>query len=1240
MKITKKFVSYILVFLMAFSSFTILPSEFWGLADVSAVNSTTEESNALTTKNVDQLTTEKTTKFLTEKTTKSLIEISKDTSSDTYVVGDFEYKLINNNTELEITTYNGTSTDIVIPDVISNSEIDNLEGKPVTSIANGVFKQKGLTSVVLGVNIVTIGDNAFYSNNISALDLSKCVNLVSIGAGAFGYNKAMAQLQLPSNLKIIGNNAFEQCRMIEVLEINDNITNIGSNAFAYCINLKSISINGGNNAIMGEKSFFYCSSLESVTIGDGVIEIGKYSFSNCDALTKAEIAGTVTTIGEYAFKNCYKLNQLILKNGLKTIDRQAFYECRSLEQINIPDTVTTINEYAFANCKILKTVNMGKSTAVLIRNVFNNASLLECFTASTDSTAYTSDNGVLLNKDKTELVYYPRARVGGYTIPNTVTEIKEYTFSHCSQLTEINIGQGVKTINQYAFEFCTALKKVTIGNNVESIKKFAFYYCDSIEELNIPNSVKTLEQGSVNNCETLKTVTIGSGCITLDGAFTSNNMIESYTVSNDNPAYMSVDGVLFNKNQTDIVFYPRAKAGAYTIPNTVTEIRNNLFSYCENLTAITIGKGVKTIGRYAFSHCTNLKNVTIGENVEKIMYSAFEWCPSLEKIEIPNNIKSIEGSCFSMGKLKYITIGSGCTSINNGALGSKLVSITVSKDNPTYCSENGILYNKDKTEIIIYPPYKEGAYVLPNTVKAIKWNTFSSANELTELTIGDQITAIPNSAFSGCSKLKKLYLGKGIKTIGENIFFGKTSIKELDLSNCVNLISIAKDAMYEITSLETVILPDNLESIGDNAFYGCSKLKKVKFGSKLQNIGVGAFQYCTSLESLTITDGNNTIIGGNAFNSCKALKSITFNGVKEISAVAFSKCISLEKFIVNDDTLTEIGMMAFENCSALEEVDLGNGLENTQQCVFKGCSNLKKVSLGNKLNRVYFSLFENCSSLQEITIPATVTYIDSYAFDGCTSLTAVKLLGKETTIRYKNCIPNNDLCVIYCHKNSTTHKSLKDKGFTNVRFLEDLLIPEDITINGVSINGFKSEIKEYTIYVNEITNVDIVPVFKQDNVNYKVTAENNVYSINIFDGYNTIVYTYKITVKEKAPEVKYTVIGDVTLTLNNINDTKVSGSIALPAGTYKLKIAKDQQQLGYNKTVADYCDSLTLREKYLSYITLNATGGTYTFQFDTATKKLIIKHDSYLPNEYLIGDLNTILKPVGDRPLSIGTQQL
>ena len=197
------------------------------------------------------------------------------------------------------------------------------------------------------------------------------------------------------------------------------------------------------------------------------------------------------------------------------------------------------------------------------------------------------------------------------------------------------------------------------------------------------------------------------------------------------------------------------------------------------------------------------------------------------------------------------------------------------------------------------------------------------------------------------------------------------------------------------------------------------------------------------------------------------------------------------------------------------------------------------------------------------------------------------------------------------------------------------LYPTDIKINGVSISNFKADKKSYTYYTKDLNNINIVPEFSKANVKYEVTVKDNVYTLNIFDENKYSVFTYKIT----AQDFGYTVIGDVTLMLNSISATKVGGSVALPKGTYRLKLAKGDIEFGYSKRVTDYC-SVTLSDKYKGFITLDTTGGTYTFQFDTKTNKLIIKHDKNMPNEYLIGDIDTILKPVGDRPLSIGTQQL
>ena len=125
------------------------------------------------------------------------------------------------------------------------------------------------------------------------------------------------------------------------------------------------------------------------------------------------------------------------------------------------------------------------------------------------------------------------------------------------------------------------------------------------------------------------------------------------------------------------------------------------------------------------------------------------------------------------------------------------------------------------------------------------------------------------------------------------------------------------------------------------------------------------------------------------------------------------------------------------------------------------------------------------------------------------------------------------------------------------------------------------------------------------------------------------------------PTDGYYVYGDnIKLKLTSIGTDKVGGKIALQKGTYTFKIDNYGTLLGYSKTFTDTTKGLTFNKKFKSSTTLAATGGTYTFQFNTKTNTLVVKYDKNLPNDYLIGDLNTILSPVKGRTIAVGSTYL
>ena len=329
MKTTKKAVAYVLAFITVFSSFTILPSEFWGWTNVSAVEVATEEPTAVTTNEEETIVEEPTTaetnkEEITVESNKNETAVEKSTAGETYTEGDFTYSIINEN-EVKIVGYNGTSTEIFLPEVTTGSENPILANKKVTSIGNSAFKEKGLTSVVFSKYLESIEDYAFANNTeLRTVDLLVCPNLKTIGEYAFYEDVRMTFLTFPESLEVIGAYAFYHCACFHELDIEANIKKIGTKAFYNCTNLNILNIVGGNHAVIEDYAFRGCSYLDKITIGDGVEVIGKEAFEGSHWLSDITIGNTVTTIKSRTFPINQK-STVTIGTGVTTLEKDAFY---------------------------------------------------------------------------------------------------------------------------------------------------------------------------------------------------------------------------------------------------------------------------------------------------------------------------------------------------------------------------------------------------------------------------------------------------------------------------------------------------------------------------------------------------------------------------------------------------------------------------------------------------------------------------------------------------------------------------------------------------------------------------------------------------------------------------------------------------------------------------------------------------------------------------------------------------
>ena len=255
------------------------------------------------------------------------------------------------------------------------------------------------------------------------------------------------------------------------------------------------------------------------------------------------------------------------------------------------------------------------------------------------------------------------------------------------------------------------------GKSVTSIGSGAFGGCTGLTSITIPNSVTSIGDGVFDGCTGLTSITIGNGVTCIgDSAFHGRTGLTSINVASDNNYYSDNNGVLFNKKKTELIKYPEGKSQtSYTIPNSVTSIGHLAFEDCTGLTSITIGNGVTSIGLGAFDSCTGLTSITIPNSVTSIGYYAFDGC-------------------------------TGLTSIN------------VASDNNYYSDNNGVLFNKKKTELIRYPEGKsQTSYTIPNSVTSIGACAFRDCTDLTSITIPNSVTSIGDGAFADCTGLKDVY---------------------------------------------------------------------------------------------------------------------------------------------------------------------------------------------------------------------------------------------------------------------------------------------------------------------------------------------------------------------------------------------------------------------------------------------------------------------------------------------------
>ena len=606
-----------------------------------------------------------------------------------------------------------------------------------------------------------------------------------------------------------------------------------------------------------------------------------------------------------------------------------------------------------------------------------------------------------------------------------------FGFEKSANIKTVKINNGVTSIGEYTFYDCSSLTDITIPNSVTSIGNCAFEGCGSLTSITIPDSVTSIGENAFGKCSSLTSITIPSSVTSIgDGAF-------SWC---DNLQYNLFENAKYLGNADNPYLYL-----ALSISDSILEC--------------SIHPKTRFIGEFAFSGCKNLTSITIPDSVVSIGGAAFYGCENVESIIVSANVLYISERAF------------GCKNI------------LVSSGNRFYQDIGGVLFNREKTQLLGYPAGRtDSSYTIPSSVTVIGDSAFGGCSSLTDISIPNSVTSIDEYAFLDCSSLTDIAIPNSVTSIGDSAFWGCSSLTDISIPNSVT--SIGDGAFRDCSSLVSITIPNGVTIVGPDTFSGCSSLTGITLPKSITYVGVAAFSDCTSLDDifflgnapainmdmdypsfplgiiLYYTPGTTGWTDSDAYDA----NAGTWNGYtlrswdgkdEEASIVDSGYCggegdgMNLTWTLDSDGLLTisgkgvmENGVFWLEQRASVKTVKINKGVTSIGAGAFSDCSSLTSVTIPDSVTSIGTSAFRDCNSLTSVTIPSSVTSIGEWAFSGCSSLRNINIPNSVTSIGH----------VVFSDCSSLTNVTIPDSvisigagAFAGCSSLTDIAIPSSVT---------------------------------------------------------------------------------------------------------------------------------------------------------------------------------------------------